>query len=141
MMIDFIDCSTGPPKWSATSVVCIQRRLAAEIDAAKLASPASLNDCMMRNVYRYRYTVVVDFDEIIIPRLHDNYTHLIRHINLNQPPDRQPHTYKFHNSYFFRDLTPDVQQPAYMRTASFRLSAPPSRIDVSITRTILKTAR
>jgi len=109
-----------------------QRRLRDELDAVKLASPASLNDCVMRNVYRYRYTVVVDFDEIIIPRSHDNYTQLIRHINLKYRLHDQPHTYTFHNTYFFLDLKPDVQQPPQMRTASFRQHAPPSTLYVGL---------
>ena len=86
----------------------------------------------MRNVYRYRYTVVIDFDEIIIPRSHDNYTQLIEHINLKYGPHDQPHTYMFHNTYFFLELRPDVQQPAHMRTASFRQSASPSAINASL---------
>jgi len=102
------------------------------VDAVKLASPASLNDCMLRNVYRYRYTVVVDFDEFIIPRSHDNYSQLIEHINLMYRPHRLPHTYTFHNTYFFLDLAPDVQQPAHMRTAGFRRHAPPSTINASV---------
>jgi len=108
-----------------------QRRSEAVLDAVKLASPASLNDCMMRNVYRYRYVVVIDFDEVIVPRSHGNYTQLMQHINREYSPQSQPHTYKFHNTYFFLDLTPDAQQPAHMRTASFRQHAPPSSIKAS----------
>jgi len=104
------------------------------MDMVDLANPASLNDCMMRNVYRYRYTVVVDLDEIIIPRSHDNYTQLMRHINFKYRSHNQPHTYLFHNTYFFLDLQPDVEQPAHMRTASFRQHAPPSPRNVSVSR-------
>ena len=86
----------------------------------------------MRNVYRYRYTVVIDFDEIIVPRVHHNYSQLIERINLNYSVDARPHTYMFHNTYFFRDLTPDVLQPAHMRTAIFRRSAPPSKLQASV---------
>jgi len=94
------------------------------MDAVKLASSASLNDCMMRNIYRYRYVVVVDFDEIIIPRSHHNYSQLVQHINLKAHPHDQPHTYTFHNTYFFLDLPRDEQQPEHMRTASFRQRVP-----------------
>ena len=109
-----------------------QRNLAAALNAAKLGSSASLSDCMMRNAYRYRYMLIIDFDEFIVPRLHGNYTHLIRHISLKYPPHSQPHTYTFRNTYFFLDLKPDVQQPAHMRTASFRQRVPPSPTGVSV---------
>jgi len=102
------------------------------MDAVKLASTASLNDCMLRNVYRYRYTLVIDFDEFIIPRSHENYTQLVRHINLEYSPHSQPHTYMFQNVYFFLDLMPDVQQPAHMRTASFRRRVRPSARNASV---------
>jgi len=89
---------------------------------------------MMRNVYRYRYIVVIDFDEVIVPRSDDDYSSLVRRINnennvtAGHPP---PHAYMFHNTYFFRDLTPDTLQPAHLRTLRYRRSAPPSEIYVS----------
>ena len=35
--------------------------------------PPYLNDCLYRNLYRYRYVVVTDMDEMIVPRQYDNY--------------------------------------------------------------------
>jgi len=34
----------------------------------------AFNDCMLRNMYRYRYLVVIDLDEMIVPRYHVNYS-------------------------------------------------------------------
>jgi len=99
------------------------------MDSVKLASPASLNDCMMRNVYRYRFAVVIDFDEVIVPRFHDDYSQLVRHVDAQHRA--LPHTYTFHNAYFFVDLSPDVQQSAHMRTARFLRRHPPSPINVN----------
>jgi len=113
----------------------------ADVDAVKLASPASLNDCMMRNVYRYRYTVVIDFDEVIVPRFHDDYTQMVAHINRKNRPRQPPHAYVFHNTYFFLDQTPDVEQPAHIRSLSLRRHAPPFGINASVVRRpFLKTA-
>ena len=70
--------------------------------------------------------------KVIIPRLHDDYSHLVQHINAKKHSHDEPHTLTFHNTYFFLDLAPDAHQPAHMRTASFRLSAPPSAIGVRI---------
>jgi len=47
----------------------------------RLGSPTSLNDCMMRNMYSTRFVVVVDFDEIIVPRMHSNYSAMLAHID------------------------------------------------------------
>lgn len=37
----------------------------------KLATIPVLNDCMYRNMYRYRYLAVTDIDEIVVPRRHE----------------------------------------------------------------------
>ena len=46
--------------------------------AIKLATPLSYNDCVLRSMYSARFLVVIDFDELIVPRLHDNYNDMIR---------------------------------------------------------------
>ena len=45
--------------------------------AAKLSTRASLNDCLYRHMYLYRYVIVVDFDEIIIPHEYPDYHSLV----------------------------------------------------------------
>ena len=40
-----------------------------------------LNDCMYRNMYRYRRLVVTDIDEMIVPRIHANYTAMLEAID------------------------------------------------------------
>ena len=40
-----------------------------------------LNDCMYRNMYRYRRLVVTDIDEMIVPRIHANYTTMLEAID------------------------------------------------------------
>jgi len=114
--------------------------VSAELDAAKLASPTSLNDCMMCNVYCYHYVVVVDFNEVVVPRTNHDYASLVRHIdNVTATSARRqsvppPHAYIFHNTYYFLDFTPDPLQPAYTRTLSYRRRAPPSALYVSVVR-------
>ena len=44
------------------------------IEGVRLGSPASLNDCMMRNMYSSRFIIPIDFDELIVPRLQDTYS-------------------------------------------------------------------
>ena len=45
--------------------------------AADLGMRLALNDCMYRNMYRYRYIVVVDLDEILVPLQHRSYQQLM----------------------------------------------------------------
>ncbi|MCL4135725.1 UNVERIFIED_CONTAM: hypothetical protein GTU68_040841 [Idotea baltica] len=55
---------------------------------------AALNDCNLRNVGRYKYTIMIDVDEFIIPKLFDNYTALITSLG-----DKT--TYVFQNVFFY----------------------------------------
>jgi len=98
------------------------------LPSVKLASPASLNDCMMRNVYRYRYAVVIDFDEVIVPRFHDDYAQMVAHINRKFRLKNPPYTYTFSNTYFFLSYKQDTTQPSYMRSLRFRQRVPPTGV-------------
>ena len=51
-------------------------------NGVRLNSSASLNDCILCNMYSNRYVVVVDYDEIIVARLDDNYTAMLEHVNI-----------------------------------------------------------
>jgi len=104
------------------------QKLPPSYGSVKLASPASLNDCMMRNLYRYRYAVVIDFDEVIVPRFHEDYSQMVEHINRKYRLKDRPYTYTFSNTYFFLSFKQDTQQPAYLRTLRFRQRVPPTGV-------------
>ncbi len=38
----------------------------------------SLNDCLYRNLYKFKYLAVVDFDEVIVPRQNKDWHGLLR---------------------------------------------------------------
>ena len=38
---------------------------------------AALNDCLYRSMYKFQYTAMVDFDEVIVPKLRRNATVLV----------------------------------------------------------------
>lgn len=38
---------------------------------------AALNDCLYRSMYRFQYAAMVDFDEVIVPKLRPNATVLV----------------------------------------------------------------
>ena len=86
----------------------------------------SLNDCLYRNLYRYKKIIVTDFDEMIVPRTHGNYSALISAIDVMYPTDHLAKSYMFRNVYFFTDLAPDVHQPWYLMTSRFLHHVKPS---------------
>ena len=124
----YIQCRIVSVCMQVVRVYLMRKRIQPSYGSVKLASPASLNDCMMRNVYRYRYAVVIDFDEVIIPRFHDDYAQMLAHmIHKFQLKDR-PYTFTFKNTYFFLSFKQDTEQPAYLRTLRFRQRVPPTGV-------------
>lgn len=66
----------------------------------KLATIAVLNDCMYRNMYRYKHMAVIDIDEIIVPKRHDTLNALLTHLDGRYLGP----SYIFINAYFFEEL-------------------------------------
>jgi Glycosyltransferase family 92 len=98
----------------------------------KLASTASLNDCQMRNMYRYRYIIVIDFDEVIVPRLHSNLSEMVRY-SKQKFSRATVHALSFRNTYFFKEFNSDSKQSAnLLRTVRYQHRVPPSPNGVSI---------
>ena len=89
----------------------------------KLGSPASFNDCMLRNMYSHRFVVFVDFDEIIVPRIHNNYAEMLDHLDRLSHLPNTHHTYSFRNAYFFQHFPEDRSQPEFLRTMRLRYRA------------------
>ena len=92
---------------------------------AKLGSPASLNDCMLRYMYTYRYIIVVDFDEVIVPREDTDYQGLLHAIDAREPKTSNWQGYTFRNVYFFTDLSADQTQANHLLTLRHRTKARP----------------
>ncbi|XP_013408628.1 beta-1,4-galactosyltransferase galt-1-like [Lingula anatina] len=51
------------------------------------------NDCVLRNIHRFKYLLMHDIDEIIVPYLHENYSAMIQSF-----PSRA--AYRFSNAFF-----------------------------------------
>ena len=77
------------------------------VKGTKVASPASLNDCMYRNAYRYKHMLVLDFDEFILPTIHKNYSSLIDNLNKKARVKNQYWSYTFQNVYHLLDAGPN----------------------------------
>ena len=78
----------------------------------KIGSPISLNDCMYRNTYRYRWVIVVDFDEVIVPRKQTNYSAMVQHILKTEKLTKlPPPALTFRNTYFWTGCEAQRQKP------------------------------
>jgi len=49
-----------------------------------LAGHTSINDCVLRNMHRFKYVLVIDFDEVIIPYKEETLVNLISRISNNR---------------------------------------------------------
>ena len=77
-----------------------------------------INDCMYRNMYRYRYVVCTDLDELIVPaNPHRNYSGMLRAAAAAATrANAIIHSYLFRNIYFFLDFGPTETEPWYLLT-------------------------
>ncbi|GAB6033633.1 hypothetical protein CHUAL_013692 [Chamberlinius hualienensis] len=66
------------------------------------------NDCLYRNLYLYKYVVLLDIDEVIMPTSTSSWKALMEQIQsiveLNKPKDYKAASYNVRNVYFFSDL-------------------------------------
>ena len=82
---------------------------------AYMNSLPSLNHCLYTNMYRYKYLVIVDFDEFIIPKGKHvfNYTDLMKRLHTNNKQDDWS-SFTFRNEFFFYEYPPDTNQPEHL---------------------------
>ena len=77
-----------------------------------------INDCMYRNMYRYRYVVCTDVDELIVPAgPHQNYSQMLTAAAAAATrANAIVHSYLFRNTYFFLDFGATENEPWYLLT-------------------------
>ena len=73
-------------------------------DTSLLMGAPILNDCMYRNMYRYRSLLSIDFSDIIVPRESNDYFEMLTEIQKKQPSKHPATSYMFRNAFFFLDL-------------------------------------
>ena len=81
-------------------------------------SPA-INDCLYRNMYRYRNVVCTDTDEMIVPIMHRNYSTMLAAVNQQQHVTHAAPSYIFRNVYFFTDFGPVRRTPVVLHTQRY----------------------
>ena len=77
------------------------------------------NDCFYKNMYNYKYIVLLDFDEIIVSRKFDNWSQLVtnslKQISYQNRTVNTPTTLCARNVYFFKEDNLTNQAPNFMQ--------------------------
>ncbi|XP_076366151.1 uncharacterized protein LOC143255023 [Tachypleus tridentatus] len=60
---------------------------------------AALNDCLYRTMYRFRFVLMIDFDEFIVPHKSESLTEMLEVLTKNKP--LKTGAYSFQNSFFY----------------------------------------
>ena len=84
-----------------------------------------INDCIYRNMYRFRHIAIIDFDEVIMPIYHKTLTDLVTHLKVTfsthkNPPDN----YIFRNQHFYLESPPDPEIPSHFTILRYRWKVP-----------------
>ena len=91
-----------------------------------------INDCFYRNMYRYKKVICTDFDEMIVPRAHGNYSSMLEAIDKETKTNHTAPSYMFRNVYFFTDFPPVETEPWFSITARYLRHVAPSGYGYSI---------
>lgn len=62
---------------------------------------AALNDCLYRTMYRYKYVLMIDLDEYIIPHKNASLRILMTHLGRNHKSAERTGAYSFQNAFFY----------------------------------------
>jgi len=66
---------------------------------------AALNDCLYRTMHRFKYVLMIDIDELIIPYKHPNLLSMLK--TLDQVNIRRTGAYSFQNAFFYSQWPDD----------------------------------
>ena len=93
-----------------------------------------INDCIYRNMHRFRKILVIDLDEIIMPHNGHTLADMMREIDQSQIATQEKHpaqSYAFRNIYMFLDVPPDESISSKLVTLRYRKQAAPSPVGYS----------
>lgn len=81
----------------------------------------AINDCIYRHMYEFKRIAVLDFDEFIMPRKHQNLLELVSYLNEAYISKESPYVnFAFRNNYFFLDLATTRNTSEYVTFLKFR---------------------
>lgn len=62
---------------------------------------AALNDCLYRTMYRFKYVLMIDLDEYIVPHKNTSLKVLMAHLGRNSKNAERTGAYSFQNAFFY----------------------------------------
>ena len=83
---------------------------------SKIADLIVLNECMMDNINRYKRILVIDFDEVMVPRDGSDSLHSAIENVYGDTKSQNLASYLVHSVFFYRNLGPSVSEPKYLST-------------------------
>ncbi|XP_049869352.1 uncharacterized protein LOC126369102 [Pectinophora gossypiella] len=79
---------------------------------------AAFNDCLYRSKSTAGWLLIIDTDEVVMPRQEDNLTALLNSLNKNySAPDIRIGAFMFRNVYFYLGLQDDPESPVPLLTS------------------------
>lgn len=84
----------------------------------KTISGIPYNDCMLRYMYKYRYILITNLYEVVVPKMHHSYGALLSYLNKRHQLWSYWPSYTLRNQYFFLDFEQNKQQPRDLVTLS-----------------------
>ncbi len=96
----------------------------------KMHQAPTVNDCIYRNMYSFNKILVLDYDELIVPRLHNKLSKMIAAIDRHYPTDHPARNYIFRNTVFPSEFSPDQNISSKLVTLRYRTSLQPELFKV-----------
>ena len=108
------------------------RTLKEEDAATEAINKITTGDCIYRNIKRYWYTLIIDMDEIPVPRYHATYQDFISEYTRKHPNTSSAHCLAMRSSFFYLTQTPGnpeypLHLPVLRQTLRFRIV--PTKVD------------
>ena len=91
-----------------------------EYDVSQLGLRSSVNDCILRNIYRYKHILILDRDEVIVPRKTDNYGSLLDTVISKDRTFKNAPAISVRNAFFYRDFDEDLTIDSELISMKYR---------------------
>ena len=88
-------------------------------EIGEMLQEASITDCMYSNMYRYQRLIVLDLDEIIIPKQAANYYELIQNLTSSDNKFANGHIHFWADNYF-QTLPENNTYPSVLKTMRYQ---------------------
>ena len=91
-----------------------------EFHACELLGLVALAEALVTLHKRVQYLVIIDLDELIVPRIHSTYQDMMHYVRQTSPQHENYASLAFVPAGFYLDQPPDLNQPAFFKTLRYR---------------------